>query len=145
MTQHTRKESWGIAPLILNIGKRWRSAQSITTWPLYSREWTRLPIEWDARLGPRAGLDDLEKGKISCLYQDSYPGPPIPQPVTIPTILTWFLWLYHISCENKWFPIWHPSVLHAVGMLQQSTVLFVVMKKYRACVKSITLLKWFSL
>jgi len=32
-------------------------------------------------MGPRVGLDDLEKGKISCLYLDSYPGSSIPQPV----------------------------------------------------------------
>ena len=36
-------------------------------------------------MGPRDGVDDLEKRKISCPCQDSSPGPSNPLPMAITT------------------------------------------------------------
>ena len=49
----------------INRGTRWRSAVNFAPRPSYSRERTPPRNEKDC-VGSRAGLDDLEKSKISC-------------------------------------------------------------------------------
>jgi hypothetical protein len=53
---------------------------NITPWLLFT--WGRIPTAVGCECGwaPRASLDVLEKRKISCLCQDSNPGPSSPKP-----------------------------------------------------------------
>jgi hypothetical protein len=44
--------SRGVAPLILNLGSRWRWVVNFTPWPLYPWEITPVPIELEARWAP---------------------------------------------------------------------------------------------
>jgi hypothetical protein len=55
-----------IVTLILNLGTKWRSLVNFTLRLLYSRAKTLSPgIHWiDGRVGPRAGLEVLEKKKL---------------------------------------------------------------------------------
>jgi len=57
------------------------SALDCSEW-LTSRpgRFTPVPIEQEAGVGPRAGLDILGKREMSCRYRNSNPGPSIPQP-----------------------------------------------------------------
>jgi hypothetical protein len=64
--------SRGIAPLILNLGVRWRCMVHFTLPSFYPREIPRCPMN------RRLGLDVLEKRKISYLYRDWNPGPSSP-------------------------------------------------------------------
>lgn len=46
---------------------------------LYPREGTPVPLEWETVwVGLAAGLDDLERRKISCPFRNSIPGSPSP-------------------------------------------------------------------
>jgi hypothetical protein len=64
--------SRGIAPLILNLGNRWGSAVSFMLHLLHPHG--KISGYQLNRCGdPGAGLDILEKRKISCTSQDSNP------------------------------------------------------------------------
>jgi hypothetical protein len=63
--------SRSMAPLILNLGARWRWAVSFMPWSLYPRKEPRYPLGgW---VGPRTGLNILEKRKICCPSQHLNP------------------------------------------------------------------------
>jgi hypothetical protein len=55
----------GKVPLILNLGRRWRSVVNSMPRPLCSRDGTAV--------GPRAGLDVSEKRKTFCTYRNYKP------------------------------------------------------------------------
>jgi hypothetical protein len=71
----------GIAPLILNLGNRWKWLVSFTPRPLYPQgksPWHPL----DRRLmGPRAVLEAVVKKKIPSPRGESYPRTPTVQPI----------------------------------------------------------------
>ena len=63
-----------IAPFIINLGSRWKWVVNFTPRPLYSlgnKPRTRWMEEW---MEDRAGVDVLEKRKISWLCRDLNPG-----------------------------------------------------------------------
>jgi len=60
--------SRGIAPIILKLGTRYKWMFNFTPRLLCLRKRTPAPIEYGDLACPRAGLDVLEKRKISCLY-----------------------------------------------------------------------------
>lgn len=63
----------GIAPRILNIGTRWEWVVKNTSTPFYAQERTLAPTGgW---MGPTAGLDALQKRKISYPCSDTVPAP----------------------------------------------------------------------
>jgi hypothetical protein len=78
--------SKGTDPLILNRGTRRKWTFNFKIRPLYSQKRTAVPIKknWP---GPRAGLNVLEKRKISSHSPDSSPNRPDRSLVTTPTIL----------------------------------------------------------
>jgi len=61
----------GVAPLILNVGARWRWMVSFTHRPLYSGERASHILCVRSRAGPRANLDVTENRHISCPCQES--------------------------------------------------------------------------
>ena len=68
------KDVWGsgsAVPLILRLSTRWRSMDSFTSRPLYTRE-TASSTRWTGGfVGPRAGLDISTAEKFSCLCSKS--------------------------------------------------------------------------
>jgi len=63
----------GIAPLIRNVGTRWRWVVNFRTATLTPRKNPGFYRRWGLVICS-AGLDVLEKRKISCPYGDSNPG-----------------------------------------------------------------------
>jgi hypothetical protein len=68
---------------------------------LYPRETPTVPFEYEAGWVPRAGLDVLEKRKISCLCRDSNPGKPSPLLFAIPTTLSQLSAYLEVACLNN--------------------------------------------
>jgi len=68
------EDSRGIVPVILNLGIKWMWAIFIPN-PASLRRGKKLFTRW---VGLRAGLDEFGEHKISCLCQDSNPGPSNP-------------------------------------------------------------------
>jgi len=66
--------SGGISPFILNLGTTWRCVVNFKPRPFYPS--THSTGVW---VGKCAGLDVLEKRKISCPCRDSNPQPSNPQ------------------------------------------------------------------
>ena len=66
--------SRGAAPLILNLGTRWRWAVNFTSRPIYAR------VRTGGWMGLRAGLGVLDKRKTACPCQESKPELSSPQP-----------------------------------------------------------------
>ena len=77
LAMRTYEGSGGIAPLFLNLDARWRWVGNVTSRPFYSRQRPPFPFTlWlGCWVGPRGGLDDLEKREISSPCRDSNPGP----------------------------------------------------------------------
>jgi len=63
-------------PLTLDWDARWRWAVNIMLWPLYSNK-KKPSTHWtEGWVGPRAGLDNLRKRKISCIWREPNYIPP---------------------------------------------------------------------
>jgi len=64
---HAMKAYWGsggTAPSILDLGTRWRSVISLTTWPLYTQgiaDGIHWIVGW---VGPRVNLDVVVRRKV---------------------------------------------------------------------------------
>jgi hypothetical protein len=67
---------WRYSSTIFDLGTRWRWVVSLTPQSLYPRG--KIPGTHGIRgwVGPRAGLDDVERRNISCPCRDSNPGRP---------------------------------------------------------------------
>ena len=63
--------SRGLAPLILNLGTRWRRMVNFTPRLLYPRE--RTPVPTEGSVDHSAGVDVLNKRTIPCPYRDANP------------------------------------------------------------------------
>jgi hypothetical protein len=62
---------WGLAPLILNLGTRWKWAVSCTAQPHCNRK-KPLGAHWIGDwVGPRVGVDTYKKREIVCPYRKS--------------------------------------------------------------------------
>jgi hypothetical protein len=85
---------WRYSSTILDLGIRWRRVVSFTPRHLYSRRERAPGTHWvGSWVGPRAGLDDVEKNLFP--LPGIEPRSSRPQPITIPTELSRFprLWL----------------------------------------------------
>jgi hypothetical protein len=71
------KGSGDMAPLILNLGTKWRWIVNFTLLPLYPRKEPQYVLNTRPS-GPQNRLEVLEKRNISCPTPDSNPGPPSP-------------------------------------------------------------------
>jgi len=106
-----RRESRGITPLILNLGPTWRRVVKFTTWPLYTRKGTSLPIEHEAAWAPESVRMFWWRGKIACFL----PGFEFAtvQHLRVVTILTALLRsfekldsLFKTSVSHRWRIVW---------------------------------------
>jgi hypothetical protein len=72
----------GIAPTHLDLGTRWGCVVSVTPRPRFTPgEWTPGTHCTGGWVGPRAGLDTEDRGKIFCPRRGSNPDRPVVQPV----------------------------------------------------------------
>jgi hypothetical protein len=78
--------STGIAPLILNLGTRWRWVVSFTPRPLYHRDRIPAPSGW----APQP-VWTFWREKISFSYHDSNPDSPAHMTVAAPTAHLWLM------------------------------------------------------
>jgi hypothetical protein len=51
---------------LLNFGASWKQVVNFTSRPLYPRHRTTVPIQYEARWVPTAGLDVTQNSRISC-------------------------------------------------------------------------------
>ena len=72
--------SRGTAPLVLNLGTRWRQVVNFTSESLYPRKRTPGTHQREGWMGPRAGLDVSEKRKICYPCPESNPRLSSPYP-----------------------------------------------------------------
>ena len=86
--------SWCIVPCIHNLGIRWRWVISLTTRPLYPRGKTPSKNWTEKWVHLRAGMEVLDKRKISCTYQEMNYDSSIGQPVP------WSLHRLRYPCPN---------------------------------------------
>jgi hypothetical protein len=78
-------ESGGTAPRILDPDTRWRRVVSFTSTGRFTSREIAPGIHWIGGLvGPRTGLDTMEKRKIPSPCRDSNPRSSSPQPSAIP-------------------------------------------------------------
>jgi hypothetical protein len=86
--------SGGIAPRVLDLGTKWRSAVSFTPWPLYPQGKSPGNIWIGGWVGSRAVLDTVVKRKIPSPRRKSNPKPRLSvQPVA---------WLHSITTRHEW-------------------------------------------
>jgi hypothetical protein len=88
-TMNTYCGSEGIAPRIINLGDRWKWEVSFTSRLLYPRRKEPPDAHWiGSCVGPRAGMNTVEKRRILSPCRDSKLDRPARSLVTIPTELS---------------------------------------------------------